>query len=149
MRIGIPKESRAAETRVAATPDSVKKLIKKGYKVAVAKLAGEAARYPDAAYAAAGAELVEQDAAFGCEIVLKIHKPTAAEILKLKRGSLLLSMLEPYNSDGTFEKLAEVGVDAIAMELIPRTSRAQSMDVLSSQAGIAGYRAVLEAASRY
>jgi NAD(P) transhydrogenase subunit alpha len=82
-------------------------------------------------------------------VVLKIHKPTPAEILKMKKGSVLVSMLEPYNADGTLEKLADVGVDAVAMELIPRTSRAQSMDVLSSQAGIAGYRAVLEGATRY
>ena len=149
MRIGIPKESRAGETRVAATPDSVKKLIKKGFQIQIARGAGESARYPDAAYAAAGAELVDQDQALGSEVVLKIHKPTPAEILKMKKGSVLASMLEPYNKDGTIEKLAEVGVDAIAMELIPRTSRAQSMDVLSSQAGLGGYRAVVESASRY
>ena len=149
MKIGIPKEIRAGETRVAATPDSVRKLIKKGFQVQLAKGAGEAAHYPDAAYAAAGATLIEQDAALASEVVLKIHKPTPTEILKMKKGSVLVSMLEPYNADGTLEKLADVGVDAIAMELIPRTSRAQSMDVLSSQAGIAGYRAVLEGATRY
>lgn len=149
MNIGIPKESRAGETRVAATPDSVKKLIKKGFKISVAKSAGESAHFPDSAYAAAGATLVDQDAAFACEAVIKIHKPANGEILKLKKGSLLIGLLEPYNADGTLQKLAEVGVDAIAMEWIPRTSRAQSMDVLSSQAGLAGYRAVLESCVHY
>jgi NAD(P) transhydrogenase subunit alpha len=148
-KIGIPKEIRTGETRVAATPDSTKKLIKKGFQVSIARGAGEAAHYLDEAYVAAGATLVDQDAALGSEIVLKVHKPTSAELLKMKKGALLLSHLEPYNADGTFEKLAEIGIDAIAMEWMPRTSRAQSMDVLSSQAGIAGYRAVLEGASRY
>ena len=147
--IGVPKETRAGETRVAGTPESVKKLIKRGHTVQIAKGAGLSAGYTDEAYVAAGAGVIEQDAALGASVVLKIHKPTPDEILKMKRGSMLLSTLEPYKSDGTFEKLAEMGVDAIAMELIPRTSRAQSMDVLSSQAGIAGYRAVVEAASRF
>jgi NAD(P) transhydrogenase subunit alpha len=149
MQIGIPKEIRAGETRVAATPDSVKKLVKKGFKIQVAKGAGSAAHFLDAAYASSGAELVEQDVALGSQTVLKVHKPTSAEILKMKKGSVLVSMLEPYAQDGTLEKLAEMGIDSIAMEWIPRTSRAQSMDVLSSQAGIAGYRAVLEGATRY
>jgi NAD(P) transhydrogenase subunit alpha len=148
-KIGIPKETRTGETRVAATPESTKKLIKKGFQIHVARGAGESANFPDAAFVAAGATIVDQDGAWGCEIVLKVIKPTNAELLKLKKGSLLISHLEPYNTDGTFEKLAELGVDAIAMELMPRTSRAQAMDVLSSQAGIAGYRAVIEGASRY
>src|SRR5690242_6792199 len=119
MNIGIPKESRAGETRVAATPDSVKKLIKKGFQVSVAKSAGEAAHFPDAAFASAGAALVDQNAALACEAVLKIHKPNPDEILKMQKGSLLIGLLEPYNADGTLQKLAEVGVDAIAMEWIP------------------------------
>src|SRR6185437_12403812 len=101
------------------------------------------------AYTAAGAQIVSQDEALKADAVLKIHKPTPAEILKFKRDSLLIALLEPYASDGTLQKLAEVGVDALALEWIPRTSRAQSMDVLSSQAGIAGYRAVIEGASHY
>src|ERR1700722_15006624 len=111
MNIGIPKEIRAGETRVAATPDSVKKLIKKGFQVQVAKGAGLSATYTDAAYTAAGATLVDQSAALACPTVLKIHKPTADEILKMKKGAVLISLLEPYNSDGTFEKLAEMGID--------------------------------------
>jgi NAD(P) transhydrogenase subunit alpha len=149
MNIGIAKETRAGETRVAATPDSVKKLIKKGFRVQVAKGAGEQAHFTDAAYAAAGAEMVTQELALANPAVLKIHKPAPDEILKMKKGSLLVSLLEPYANDGTLQKLAEVGVDAIAMEWIPRTSRAQSMDVLSSQAGIAGYRAVIESSVHY
>src|SRR6185437_3712721 len=122
MKIGIPKETRGGETRVAATPDSVKKLIKKGFQPRIARGAGEQAHFPDAAYAAAGAELIDQAEALSSEIVLKIHKPTPDEILKMKRGAVLLAHLEPYKSDGTLEKLAEMGVDAVAMELIPRTS---------------------------
>jgi NAD(P) transhydrogenase subunit alpha len=149
MRIGVPKETRAGETRVAATPDSVKKLKKKNFTVAVERGAGAAAHYPDEAYAAAGAEIVDTAAAYGCDAVTKIHKPSADERKMLKKGAVLVSLLEPYLKDGTLEALAGAGVDAVALELIPRTSRAQSMDVLSSQAGVAGYRAVLEGASHY
>ncbi len=147
--IGIAKETRPGETRVAGTPDSVKKLIKKGHQVQVARGAGEQAGYSDAAYEAAGAKLIDPAAALGSEVVLKILKPSPDEILQMKKGAILLALLEPYNNDGTLAKLAEMGVSALAMELIPRTSRAQSMDVLSSQAGIAGYRAVIEAAAHY
>ncbi|MGZ3651796.1 MAG: Re/Si-specific NAD(P)(+) transhydrogenase subunit alpha [Bdellovibrionota bacterium] len=149
MRIGIPKETRPGETRVAATPDSIKKLKKKNFTVAVESGAGLAAHYTDEAYIAAGAEIVSADAAFACEAVTKIHKPNASELKKLKNGAVLISLLEPYLKDGTFESLAAAGVNAVALELIPRTSRAQSMDVLSSQAGVAGYRAVLESATHY
>ncbi len=148
MRIGVPKESRSGETRVAATPDSVKKL-KKHFQIAVEKGAGAASHYPDEAYLAAGAELVDTNAAFGCDAVIKIHKPNASELQKMKKGAVLVSLLEPYLQDGTLEALAAAGIDALALELIPRTSRAQAMDVLSSQAGVAGYRAVLESATRY
>lgn len=149
MVIGVAKETRGGETRVAATPDTVKKLIKKGHQLRIARGAGELAGFSDTLYQTAGAELVDQEAALGLPVVLKIHKPKPDEILKMKKGSLLICLLEPYQKDGTLEKLAEMGVDAMAMELIPRTSRAQSMDVLSSQAGIAGYRAVIEAATHY
>ncbi len=149
MRIGIPKEIRSGETRVAATPDSVKKLLKKKFTVAVERGAGALAHYPDSAYQAAGAEIVDTDTAFGCEAVAKIHKPNASELKKMKKGAVLISLLEPYLKDGTIDSLAAAGVDALALELIPRTSRAQSMDVLSSQAGVAGYRAVLESATHY
>jgi NAD(P) transhydrogenase subunit alpha len=149
MKIGVPKETRAGETRVSATPDSVKKLKKKNFEVAVERGAGLPAHYTDEAYTAAGATIVDTDTAYGCDVVTKIHKPTPAEQKKLKKGGVLVSLLEPYLKDGTFEALAAGGVSAVALELIPRTSRAQSMDVLSSQAGVAGYRAVLEGASHY
>ncbi|MGK5086727.1 Re/Si-specific NAD(P)(+) transhydrogenase subunit alpha, partial [Bdellovibrionota bacterium FG-2] len=98
---------------------------------------------------AAGAQIVDTKTALGADIVFKIHRPTPAEIAQMKKGALLISLIEPYNNDGLMEKLAEAGVDAIGMELVPRTSRAQSMDVLSSQGNVAGYRAVLEAAAQY
>ncbi len=149
MIIGVPKEIREGETRVAATPESVKKLIKKGLQVHLESGAGDAASFYEKDYIAAGAQIVNAGHALGADIVLKVNKPSPQEILQFKKGALLISFLEPYNKDGTFEKLAEVGVSAMAMELVPRTSRAQSMDALSSQAGVAGYRAVLEAAARY
>ncbi len=149
MRIGVPKESRSGETRVAATPDSVKKLRKKNFQVAVERGAGALAHYSDEAYLAAGAELVSMEEAFGCDVVTKIHKPHSSELKLMKKGTVLVSLLEPYLKDGTIESLAAAGIDALALELIPRTSRAQSMDVLSSQAGVAGYRAVLESATHY
>jgi NAD(P) transhydrogenase subunit alpha len=149
MFVGVPKEQRPGETRVAATPDSVKKLLRRGLAVRVERGAGSLAHYPDEAFRAAGAELVDRATALGSDIVFQIRKPEAADIAAMKRGAVLASLLEPYQSDGTLEKLAAQGVSALALELVPRTSRAQSMDVLSSQAGIAGYRAVLEAAARY
>ena len=149
MIVGVLKETRAGETRVAATPDSVKKLVKRGLSVRIERMAGDRAHFPDDAYAAAGAELVDEATAIASDIIFKVNKPTSAEILKMKKGTLLISFAEPYNKDGTLEKLAEMGVDALAMELVPRTSRAQSMDALSSQAGIGGYRAVIEAAAQY
>ena len=149
MNIGVPKETRVGETRVAATPDSIKKLCKKGLKVYVEKSAGSAANFPDGSYADAGAEITDRATAYAQDIVLKVQRPDSSEIGAFSRGSLLISFIEPYNHDGTLEKFAQAGINCIGMELIPRTSRAQSMDALSSQANIAGYRAVLEAASRY
>jgi NAD(P) transhydrogenase subunit alpha len=149
MKIGVPKETQAGETRVAATPDSIKKLKKKSFDVVVERGAGLAAHYTDEAYTAAGATIVDTDAALGADVVTKLHKPNAQELKKLKKGGVLVALLEPYRKDGTFEALATAGVDAVALEWIPRTSRAQSMDVLSSQAGVAGYRAVLEGATHY
>src|SRR5258708_6859341 len=128
--VGIPKETRNAETRVAATPDSVRKLVKKGLQLRIERGAGQTAGFPDDAYVAAGAELTDTAGALGSDIVLKFHKPTSSELLKMKKGALLICFIEPFNKDGTVEKLAELGVDCIGMELIPRTSRAQSMDAL-------------------
>ncbi|AYY58074.1 Re/Si-specific NAD(P)(+) transhydrogenase subunit alpha [Burkholderia multivorans] len=148
MHIGVPAETRANEARVAATPETVKKYAAAGHRVSVAKGAGTAASYPDEAYAAAGAELTDQSAAFGADIVLKVLAPTDAELPSLKRGAVLVGMLEPFNAEQA-AKLAATGVTGFALEAAPRTTRAQSLDVLSSQANIAGYKAVLVAASLY
>jgi len=148
MHIGVPAETRANEARVAATPETVKKYAAAGHRVSVAKGAGTAASYPDEAYAAAGAELTDQSAAFGADIVLKVQAPTDAELPSLKRGAVLVGMLEPFNAEQA-AKLAATGVTGFALEAAPRTTRAQSLDVLSSQANIAGYKAVLIAASLY
>ncbi|KER66104.1 Re/Si-specific NAD(P)(+) transhydrogenase subunit alpha [Burkholderia sp. Ac-20349] len=148
MHIGVPAETRANEARVAATPETVKKYAAAGHRVSLAKGAGIAASYPDAAYAAAGAELTGQSAAFDVDIVLKVQAPTDAELPLLKRGAVLVGMLEPFN-DEQAAKLAAAGVTGFALEAAPRTTRAQSLDVLSSQANIAGYKAVLVAAALY
>lgn len=145
--IGIPQESAAGETRVAATPETTRKLTARGAVVHVQRGAGQAAWFTDEAYADAGAQLTDAGAAFGADVVLKVRAPDAAEIGRLRRGALLIALLDPHRTEG-LEALAGAGVDALALERIPRISRAQGMDVLSSQAGVAGYRAVIEAAGR-
>ena len=148
MRIGIPKESLAGETRVAGSPETVKKLVGQGHSVVVAKGAGTAAAMLDAAYIEAGAQLVDQAQALGCELVLKVRLPTDAELGHMTKGATLVGMLNPFDRDG-LEKLAAAGLTAFAMEAAPRTTRAQSLDVLSSQANLAGYKAVMLAADAY
>ncbi|HHL4082926.1 MULTISPECIES: Re/Si-specific NAD(P)(+) transhydrogenase subunit alpha [unclassified Burkholderia] len=148
MHIGVPAETRANEARVAATPETVKKYAAAGHRVSIAKGAGSAASYPDEAYVAAGAELTDQSAALGADLVLKVQAPTDAELPLLKRGAVLVGMLEPFNGEQAAQ-LAAAGVTGFALEAAPRTTRAQSLDVLSSQANIAGYKAVLVAASLY
>lgn len=147
--IGVPRESATGETRVAMTPQVLKKLKKLGLEVQIEKGAGDGASIPDSLYSQEGAQLVSREEAWSAQIVLKIQPPSADEINLLKTGSLLVALLAPYDPNGPIAGLVSKKVDALALELIPRTSRAQSMDVLSSQAGIAGYRAVLEAAVRY
>lgn len=144
--IGIPKETLPKETRVALTPEIAKKLIAKKFKVLIESGAGERAGYPDAEFQAVGAE-VSRDRAqvWGADLVWKIQRPSLEDVGLLKQGGVLASLLDPFKADDLFDKLAARRVSALCMELIPRTSRAQSMDVLSSQANIAGYRAVLEA----
>ena len=148
MRIGIPKERRPGETRVAATPETVKKLVKAGHEVLVEREAGVASDITDAAYEEAGAQMVDTAGAFGAELVAKVRGPMEEELPQLKAGSTLLGMLNPYHADG-LARLAATGVTAFALEAAPRTTRAQSLDVLSSQANIAGYKAVLVAANLY
>ena len=148
MRIGIPKETLPGETRVAASPETVKKLVGQGHSVVVATGAGTAAAMLDAAYTEAGAQLADQAAALGAEMVLKVRFPTDAELGQMSKGATLVGMLNPFDRAG-LEKLAAAGLTAFAMEAAPRTTRAQSLDVLSSQANLAGYKAVMLAADAY
>ena len=145
--VGVLRERAPGECRVAATPDTVKKLLAMGAQVRVERGAGESARYPDAAYAAAGAELTDNGQALAGDIVLCVRRPEAAPIAAMRVGALLVGFLEPHA--GGLDALGQAGLSALAVELIPRISRAQSMDALSSQANIAGYRAVLEATFHY
>ena len=149
--IAVTKESRAGETRVAATPESVKKLAGAGFSVMIEAGAGVAAAYPDADYAAAGAEVVKtaKDALAKADILFKVRAPSDAEIAALKPGTIVAASLNPYQDKAALEALAAKGATAFAMEFIPRITRAQVMDVLSSQANLAGYRAVIEAAEAY
>jgi len=149
MYVGIPKENKNLETRVAATPDSVTKMREFGFEVIIEKSAGLESHYTDEAYQEAGAEIVDKGDAMSADVVCKVHKPESNEIDTMKKGSVLLSFLDVCNDDGTFGRLADAGVNALALEMIPRISRAQGMDALSSQANIGGYRATLEAAHLY
>ena len=148
MRIGVPLETRPEETRVAATPETVKKLISQGHSVVIQKDAGVQASQPDSAYEAVGATIGSAADAFGAEIVLKVRAPEAAELKQIKSGSVLIGMLDPFDNDN-IAAMAAQGVTAFSLEAAPRTTRAQSMDVLSSQANIAGYKSVMIAANEY
>jgi NAD(P) transhydrogenase subunit alpha len=148
MLLGIPRESHAGETRVAATPDTVRKLASLGLTVLIEHGAGSAACFPDAAYEQAGARLGSASEALAADIVFKVRGPDAGELAQIRRGALLCALLDACDN-AKLEPLATAGVDALALERIPRISRAQGMDVLSSQANIAGYRAVIEAATLY
>jgi H+-translocating NAD(P) transhydrogenase subunit alpha len=143
MRVGVPKETTAGERRVALVPDAIARL--PGITVAVERGAGEAAGFSDAAYAEAGAELVD-NAWAGVDGVVKVAAPTEDEVKRLATGQLLIAFLQPLSDRAGVERLAEKGVLGFAMESIPRTTRAQSMDALSSQATVSGYKAVLLAA---
>ncbi|CAN7698299.1 Re/Si-specific NAD(P)(+) transhydrogenase subunit alpha [Variovorax paradoxus] len=148
MKIGVPAETMAGETRVAVTPETVKKLAASGHTVRVQSGAGIAASVTDAAYEAAGAEIVNMNAAFAADMVLKVRTPSDAETALMKPGTVVIGMLNPFDAAG-LQRLATAGLTAFALEAAPRTTRAQSMDVLSSQANIAGYKAVIMAADKY
>jgi len=149
MKLAIPKERLSDEPRVAATPDTVKKFKGLGFEVAVEAGAGEASGLLDAAYEAAGATIAPsaQAAIGGAGIVLKVRGPAPGELGAYERGTILVAMLNPYAERALIETYAQAGLTAFAMELMPRISRAQSMDVLSSQSNLAGYRAVIDAAA--
>ena len=148
MLIGIPAETAAGETRVAATPETVKKLKALGHALRIQSGAGLAASVTDAAFVAVGGEITDAAGALACELVLKVRSPSDAECAQMKSGTTLVGMLNPFDAAG-LQKLAGAGLTAYALEAAPRTTRAQSMDVLSSQANIAGYKAVMMAADKY
>ena len=148
MLIGVPRETAAGESRVAVTPETAKKLKAQGHTLRIQSDAGVAASAPDAAYVAAGAEVTDRAGAFGCEMVLKVRSPQADELPLMKPGTALIGMLNPFDQDG-LQALASAGLTSFALEAAPRTTRAQSMDVLSSQANIAGYKAVIIATDKY
>ncbi|TAJ76606.1 MAG: Re/Si-specific NAD(P)(+) transhydrogenase subunit alpha [Gallionellaceae bacterium] len=149
MRIGIPAETRAGETRVAATPETVKKMLATGHQVWVQRGAGDGASIPDAEYQTAGATLADADELYAqAEIILKVKAPAGAELAKMQAKTVLIGLLAPYQPD-LVAAYAKQGVTAFSMEKLPRTSRAQAMDVLSSQANIAGYKAVMVGANLY
>jgi len=148
MRIGVPAETRLGETRVAMTPETAKKLKAQGHTLLVQSGAGLSASVTDAAYEAAGAEITDASGALACDVVLKVSAPSAAELAHMKSGAALVGMLNPFDAEG-LAKLAAAGLTSFALEAAPRTTRAQSMDVLSSQANIAGYKAVMVAADKY
>ena len=148
MKIGIPAETRPGETRVAATPETVKKLIAAKHQVVVQSAAGVSASITDEAYVAAGASIGSAADVFGCEMVLKVRAPSADERATMRSGTVVIGMLNPFDAENTAAMAAQ-GLTAFALEAAPRISRAQSLDVLSSQANIAGYKAVLMAANAY
>jgi NAD(P) transhydrogenase subunit alpha len=151
VRVAVTRERRAEETRVAATPDTVKKLIALGAEVVVEAGAGLTASYPDADYLAAGATIAPDAKAAikGADILLKVRAPVDEEIAELKAGAIVAAMLNPYVDREALQALAAKGATGFAMEFVPRITRAQVMDVLSSQANLAGYRAVIEGAEAY
>ena len=149
MRIGVPKERLANETRVAATPKTVEQLLKLGFSVAVEHDAGKLASFDDEAFVAAGAELAAADAVWQSDIILKVNAPQEEEIALLRPGTTLVSFIWPAQNPTLMEKLAARGVTVMAMDAVPRISRAQSLDALSSMANIAGYRAIVEAAHEF
>jgi H+-translocating NAD(P) transhydrogenase subunit alpha len=149
VRIGVPRETRARETRVAATPATVGKLRDLGYEVVVETGAGAASSFPDEAYAAAGAHIGSADEAWQADVVLQVNAPAPGEIARLRDGATLISLVSPALNPDLVDALAQRPITVLAMDAVPRISRAQSLDVLSSMANIAGYRAVIEAAHTF
>jgi H+-translocating NAD(P) transhydrogenase subunit alpha len=149
MRIGIPAETRLGEARVASTPEIVKKLKSKEFELMVEAGAGVRAGYPDADYAAAGAVLTDRAGAYDVDLLLKVRRPDGDDVAAMRPGGLFIGLLESCGEDAIVAAMLAKGVRVLGMERMPRTSRAQSMDALSSQANIAGYRAVIEAAARF
>ena len=147
MRIAVARETEANEPRVAASPETVKKFVALGAAVVVARGAGIASGIPDSDYEAAGATIAE--AVGDADLILKVRRPSAGEIATYKRGAIVAAIMDPYGNDAALKQMADAGLTTFAMELMPRITRAQSMDVLSSQANLAGYRAVIDGAAEY
>jgi NAD(P) transhydrogenase subunit alpha len=148
MRIAVARESDSTEDRVAATPETIKKLKGLGADLTVEPGAGVKSGIPDAEFTAAGAA-VAADAVRDADVVLKVRRPTTSELAGYKKGALVIAIMDPYGNNDAVKAMADAGVTAFAMELMPRITRAQSMDVLSSQANLAGYRAVIDGAAEY
>ncbi|PSB92308.1 Re/Si-specific NAD(P)(+) transhydrogenase subunit alpha [Candidatus Pandoraea novymonadis] len=146
MKIGIPAETIFGETRVAATPETIKKLVAAKHQLIVTRNAGLNANVPDTAFESAGATLGSKDEAFGADIILKVRAPSAEELKHIAPGSVLIGMLNPFDTENN-NRMAAAGIQAFSLEAAPRITRAQSIDVLSSQANIAGYKAVILAAN--
>jgi len=151
MKIAVPRETDAVETRVSATPDTIKKLIGFGATVVVEKDAGKLSRIPDQDYKDAGAEIApDYESTVGdADVVLKVRRPSADELGAMKKGAFVLASMDPYGNEKDVEVMAKAGITSFAMEFMPRITRAQVMDVLSSQANLAGYQAVVEGAAEY
>lgn len=147
LRIGVPAETAVGERRVALVPEVVRRLVQQGMEVWVAKGAGTGAYFPDAAYADVGARMVSQEEAWGTDVVVHVQPPSEEEIALMRSGSVLIGFLSPLDQPEVADRLARQGVVALAMELVPRISRAQKMDALSAMAAVAGYKAVLIAAN--
>jgi NAD(P) transhydrogenase subunit alpha len=148
MRIAVAREVDPGEDRVAATPETVKKMKALGAEVAVEPGAGVGSGIPDAEFTAAGAT-VSPDAVKDADVVLRVRRPAASELASCKKGALVIAIMDPYGNEAAVKAMADAGVTAFAMELMPRITRAQEMDVLSSQANLAGYRAVIDAAAEF
>jgi NAD(P) transhydrogenase subunit alpha len=148
MRLGVPKETASGERRVALVPDAAARMVKEGVDVLVEAGAGESAGFADEAYRDAGASVGSREEALGADVVVKVQKPSPDEMGLLREGAVVIGFLQPLTDSEGIERLAARGVTAFAMESIPRISRAQSMDALSSQANVGGYKAVLIAAER-
>ncbi|MFI4995224.1 MAG: NAD(P)(+) transhydrogenase (Re/Si-specific) subunit alpha, partial [Hyphomicrobiales bacterium] len=151
MIIATTREDPAVETRVAVTPETAKKFLALGAQVSVEAGAGLASGITDSDYEAAGATVVKSasEALSGADIVLKLRRPSSGELAVMKRGALVIAVMDPYGHEEALAAMATAGISAFAMELMPRVTRAQVMDVLSSQANLAGYRAVIDAAAEY
>ncbi|MEM6382113.1 MAG: Re/Si-specific NAD(P)(+) transhydrogenase subunit alpha [Pseudomonadota bacterium] len=148
MKIAVPRESESNEGRVAATPDTVKRFRALGIDVVVQAGAGEQSRIPDAAFEAEGASIAKDAKAtvFGADIVLRVRRPSAAELKAMPKGAMVIAQMDPYGNEADVKAMAKAGLTGVAMEFMPRITRAQVMDVLSSQANLAGYQAVIDAA---